>query len=224
MKTLLKWGVLATALMIVAGGSARAQLPGQSIPATKVGVVNIGVVFTKYEKAAAYKKELEQTLLPLKAQAEKLKENTQGHVEWLKKNPNGDANQKAICEKAVRDNQRALEDLDLQARNLVGKKQETQLIALYKEIHAAVAQHAQQNGFHVIFAYGDPPDGDLFTFQQINRKMGGMDVGAAVPFYTATGLDISQDVLARLNTMYRQAGGGIGNGGVVTPTGFGPKQ
>jgi len=120
--------------------------------------------------------------------------------------------------KAMRDGQRALEDLDMQARKLIGKKQETQLIQLYKEIHGAVQMHAQQNGYHIILAYGDPPDSDPFSFQNINRKMGGMDMGAAVPYYVQTGLDISNDVLARLNAN-RQAGGG-GPGVAVQPVGF----
>ena len=119
----------------------------------------------------------------------------------------------------MKDGQRALEDLDAQARRLIGKKQETQLIQLYKEIHAGVQQHAQQNGFHIIFAYGDPPDQDQFTFQNINRKMTGMDMGASIAYYVQTGLDVSNDVLARLNASYPQTTAPIipTGGGGFTP-------
>jgi len=206
-KQLLRWGVLATALVIGAGGLARAQLPGQSLPATKVGVVNLGVLFIKYEKSSIYKKELETELAPLKASAEKIKDAMTKHNNWLKDPRSTDAKQRETSEGAMRDGQRALEDLDLQARKLVGKKQENQLIQLYKEIHAAVQTHAQNNGFHVILAYGDPPDQDLFTFQNINRKMGAMDMGAAVPYYWQTNLDVTNDVLVRLNSNYHGAGG-----------------
>lgn len=206
MKQYFRWGVLATALVVLAGGltagRSHAQAPGQ-LPATKVGVVNIGLLFTKYYKAQIMKKELENDLLPLKAEAEKIKAIMKQHQEWLEANnkkEQKDAVQAEKSMKAMRDGQRALEDLDVQARKLIGKKQETQLVMLYKEIHAAVQSHAQQNGYHMVFAYGDPPDQpDPFTFQNINRKMGGMDMGAAVPYYWQTGLDISSDVLARLN-------------------------
>jgi Skp family chaperone for outer membrane proteins len=224
-KKVLRWGVLATALMVLAGGTAHAQVP----QATKVGVVNIGVLFTKYEKATIFKKELEGELTPLKGEAEKIKNVMKQHQEWLEKYGKDPA-QAAQAEKsqqALRAGQRALEDLDLQARKLIGKKQETQLIQLYKEIHAAVGTYAYQNGFHVVFAYGDPPDQDQFTFQNINRKMQGMDMGAAVPYYWANGLDISNDVLARLNATYRTGGGvsGVTQPNVpVQPTGFSPKQ
>ncbi|MEI7685281.1 MAG: OmpH family outer membrane protein [Planctomycetota bacterium] len=219
MKQILRWGVLATALMVLTGVNARAQGPS-TMPATKVGVVNIGLLFTKYDKAQLMKKELENDLMPLKAEAEKIKAVMKQHQEWLEKFGKDPAQmpQTEKSTKAMRDGQRALEDLDMQARKLIGKKQETQLIQLYKEIHSAVQMHAQQNGYHMIFAYGDPPDQDPFTFQNINRKMGGMDMGAAVPYYVQTGLDISNDVLARLNPN-RVGGGGVPNGG-VTPVGF----
>jgi len=199
--------------MVLTGVNARAQGPG-SLPATKVGVVNIGLLFTKYDKAQLMKKELENDLMPLKAEAEKIKAVMKQHQEWLEKFGKDPAQiqQTEKSTKAMRDGQRALEDLDMQARKLIGKKQETQLIQLYKEIHSAVQMHAQQNGYHMIFAYGDPPDQDPFTFQNINRKMGGMDMGAAVPYYVQTGLDISNDVLGRLNP--NRVGGGIPTPGV----------
>ena len=201
--------------MVLAGGTAQIQAQqGQPLPATKVGVVNIGLLFTQYRKAELYKKELDTDLAPLKAEAEKIKSIVQQHVEWLKKNNGTDAKQREVSEKAVKDGQRALEDLDMAARRLIGKKQETQLILLYKEIHAGVQSYAQQNGFHIVLAYGDPPGQDPFTFGNINRKMGGMDMGAAIPFYWANGLDISNDVLVRLNSVFPPT-----PGGALTPTG-----
>lgn len=207
MKQMLRWGVLATAFMLGVGGIASAQLPGQSMPVNKVGVVNLGVLFIKYEKSTIYKKELEGELAPLKAQAEKIKDVMTKHNNWLKAPTSTDTKQREVSEGAMRDGQRALEDLDLQARKLVGKKQENQLIQLYKEIHAAVQAHAQNNGFHVILAYGDPPDQDLFSFQNINRKMNALDLAAAVPYYWQPNLDVTNDVLVRLNSAYRGGAG-----------------
>jgi Skp family chaperone for outer membrane proteins len=207
-KKLLRWGVLATALLVVAGAPARSLAQGQTLPATKVGVVNLGILFTKYEKAAMFKKEIDAELAPLKLESEKIRDLMKKHQEWIEKFGNTDPAQKEKSLKALKDGARALEDLDLNARKVIGKKQETQVIQLYKEIHAGVSQYAVQNGFHVIFAYGDPPDQDPFTFQTINRRMGGLDIGAAVPYYWQTGLDISNEVLARLNAGYRPTAGG----------------
>lgn len=222
MNQFFRWGVLATALIVLAGGTASVQAQGQpSLAATKVGTVNIGLLFTKYKKAEIMKKELENELAPLKAEAEKIKSIVQSHIDYLKKfGEKADPAQAETSRKAVKDGERALEDLDMRARKQIGKKQETQLIQLYKEIHAAVQMYAQQNGYHVVMAYGDPSDQDLFTFQNINRKMMSMDSGAAVLYYTQTNLDISQDVLARLNAMYA-GGGGAAPTAPITPVGFG---
>jgi Skp family chaperone for outer membrane proteins len=207
---LLRGSVLAAALLAVIGGSASAQ----TVPATKVGFVNMGLLFTKYVKAETFKKELETELAPLKEQAEKIKDAMKKHEEWLRNKANWAQNpaQKEISEKAMRDGARALEDLDLQARKLVGKKQEAQLVQLYREIQGGVQQFAQQNGYHVIIGYGDPPNAtDLYTFGNVNRWMTGMDMGGSRPIYIQTGLDVSNEVLARLN------GGGLLP---ATPTNF----
>ena len=91
---------------------------------------------------------------------------------------------------------------------MVGKKQETQLIQLYREIQTAVQSYAQQNGFHIILGYGDPPQLDPYTFANVNRRMTAMDMGTSVIMYVPPGLDISQEVLTRLNG---------GAGGVTAP-------
>ncbi len=217
----LRWGVLATALIVLAGSTAPLHAQGQQPSGTKVGVVNMGLIFTKYRKAEIFKKEMENELNPLKIESEKIKDVVEKHVKWLKQFGGQDTTgQREKSEKAVKDGQRALEDLDMAARKLIGKKQETNLIQLYKEIHGAVQVHAQQSGYHIIVAYADgPPEQDQFTIQNINRKMTGLDMGAGIPFYWHNGLDISNDVLARLNAPYPPTVG-------ATPAGFTapPKQ
>jgi Skp family chaperone for outer membrane proteins len=235
-KSFLRWGVLATALLtgVFAGaGSLHAQQPGvpgmpQSMPsvaATKVGVVNMGLLFTKYEKAMFLKKELETELAPLKAKAEQIKTIVDQHVRYLQdpKFKGKDPAQEEVSRKAVKDGERQLQDLYEQARKQIGKKQETQLVMLYREIHQNVQAYAQRNGYHVIFAYGDPPDGDLFTPQNVNRKMMGMDSGAAVPLYVQANLDVSQEVLHQMNAAYRSGGlqGGLPGGQGIRPAGGG---
>jgi Skp family chaperone for outer membrane proteins len=203
-KSLLRAAVLTAVTLALAAGSVRTAT-AQSLPATKVGVVNIGYVFTNYVKATAMKKELDEDLKPLKEQAEKLKNAMMEHKKWLEAPGNAKQNpqQAEVSQKALRDGARALEDLDLKARTLVGKKQETQLVQLYREIQAAVQSYAQQNGYHMILGYGDPPQLDPYTFANVNRRMTAMDMGTFVTMYVQNGLDISQEVLQRLN------GGGV---------------
>jgi Skp family chaperone for outer membrane proteins len=188
----------AVALALASGQAAHAQ----SIPTTKVGVVNVGYVFTHYSKAREMKAELEKELKPLKDQADALKDAMLKHKAWLENKANltpANQGQIEISQKALRDGARALEDLDLKARTLVGKKQETQLVQLYREVQAAVQQTAQQNGFHIVLGYGDPPNLDPTSFANVSRRMQAMDMGTFITMYVQTGLDISGEVLARLN-------------------------
>jgi hypothetical protein len=158
-------------------------------------------LFTQYWRAQALKKELDTELQPLKEQAEKIKSAMIKHKEWLDNKANQiNTTQVEISKKALIDGTRALEDLDLKARTMVGKKQETQLVQLYKEIQGAVQTYAQQTGFHIILGYGDPPHLDAFAFPNINRRMTAMDMGTFVTMTVAPGLDVSNDVLSRLNS------------------------
>ena len=200
MKSFLRAAVLTAIAVTFAAGSVQTAT-AQQVPATKVGVVNIGLVFTNYVKAKALKAELDEELKPLKEQAEKIKDAMMKHKTWLENpaNVKGNPAQVEVSQKALRDGSRALEDLDLKARTMVGKKQETQLVQLYREIQNAVQSTAQQNGFHMILGYGDPPNLDPYAFGNINRRMTAMDMGTVVTMYVQTGLDISNEVLARLN-------------------------
>ena len=211
MKSMFRWSALTALLLAIAAGAVMAQFPATTPAATKIGVVNVGLLFTKYHKSTVFKKELVNDLAPLKAKAEDIKKNMAGHEAWLRavdKNTKEPEKLKQIelSTGALMNGKHQLENLDMEARKLIGKKQETQLVQLYLEIQAGVQQYAQQNGFHVVLAYGDPPDADLNSFGNISRKMNGLDQGGVVPFYVQNGLDVSNDVLARLN----QGHGGSG--------------
>ena len=68
MKSMTSWvATLAAIVTLGMVGQAQAQT------STRVAVVNIGTVFTKYEKAKAFKVEMEATLKPYKEQAEKIR-------------------------------------------------------------------------------------------------------------------------------------------------------
>ena len=167
-------------------------------PENRVAVVNIGVVFTQYEKAKQFKGQMEKMLQPFKDQAERLKAEI-AKLEAQQKDMQTRAEDKAKFEQAIITGKRKLEDLDREARAKIGKQQEEHLIALYKEVVNAVKEHAETHGIQIVLGYGEPPDADLFTFANINRKLTGMDMGGSVPLYFRPGIDISQHVVDSLN-------------------------
>jgi Skp family chaperone for outer membrane proteins len=198
--------------MLGLAGQARAQNTG-----TRVAVVNIGTVFTKYQKAINFKSEMEATLKPFKDRAEKIKKDVLAYQQGIQ-NPQTDPKLKEQYDQAIRALKRQLEDLDLEARKSIGAKQETHLIQLYKEVTTHIQAVASSNGIHIVLGYGEPPDADLMSFQNINRKLTGMDMGGTVPLYFHSSLDISELVVTSLNRAYAAAGGAGGT--TATPTGL----
>lgn len=189
-------------------GSVSAQGVAPASTGLKVGVVNVGLVFTKYDKANQMKKQMEDLLNPFKLEAEKLKKEI---IEWQKAMEKvTDPMLKAQYENGIRYNKRKLEDIDLEARRKVGKQQEDQLVQLFKEMQTAIELYGKSQGFGIILGYGDPPDAKTFEPALIMRVMNAVDMGGLTKLYIApnSGLDISQGVVDYLNQQYRQVTGG----------------
>src|SRR5688572_6565552 len=99
--------VLALAWGCLFAGQAQAQTPG-----TRVAIINVGAVFQKYDKAVAYKTEIEKILAPKKAEAETLKKQM---LDWDKTLKSGKLDAKDVprYQAGIKDCQRKLEDLEL---------------------------------------------------------------------------------------------------------------
>lgn len=193
--------MLATSLLLAQQNTASTQ----DAP-TRVGIVNIGLIFSKYEKANAYKAQMQTLVEPFQLEGKKLKKEILDWSEAMKQ-PKFDPKDRDRYEQGIRGNQRKLEDLELRVRNLIGTTQQQQVTALYKEVQGAIAAFARANGVNIVLAYGEQIDGDLYSFQNINRKMHGMELCSCCPLYIADGIDISRPVLDTLNAGYQRGNG-----------------
>jgi len=201
-KTILALGL---AVLMLCGVTGRSQ--AQSNAGTRIAIVNVGLVFSKYEKAKFYKSELENTLKPFKEKGEGLAAEMKKYGEPVK---NGTVTDKKLLEQYqtyLLKLKRDMEDLDMQARKLIGKKQEEQIVTLYKEVVGAIQAYASNNGYQLVLGYGQQIEGDPYTFANINRMMQGMDLGGTTPLFMGQGIDISMDVANTLNAHYQRASG-----------------
>ncbi len=219
---LLVAGTLALAVAAYFGSHLWAQSGAAPSTAggTRLAVINVGVVFTKYKKATAFKEELQKKVMPFKDKMDGWRKEVIQYQDLIQR---GDFKQykKEDLEKAIVDRKCALEDTDREVRNLVGKQSEEQLVHLWKEITSHVRAFGATNGFHMVLGYGDPMDPkEMDTFANINRKMQGMDIGGVTPLYLAQGLDISEAVVQSLNAAYDQnRTGPVGGSGGLAPKG-----
>jgi Skp family chaperone for outer membrane proteins len=190
---------LAAALALAGGSHLTAQQPAP----TRVAIVNIGLVFTKYAKADAYKRQMEKLLEPYQLEGKKLKKEMLDWTEQMK-NPKFDLKDRERYEYHIKEHQRKLEDLELTVRKLIGKTQEEQIIGLFREVEDAIKRYATAQAISVVLGYGEQTDGDLYAFPNINRKMQGMDLGGLNPMFVAPGIDISQPVIDMLNANFQR--------------------
>jgi Skp family chaperone for outer membrane proteins len=208
---------LGLAALVLGGFTARAQAQ-QSAAGTRMGVVNMGLIFTKYEKAKFYKAELDATLKPFKEKGEKIVAEMEQYRKPLVEKKITDPKLKEQYETYLLKLKRDMEDLDQQARKLIGTKQETQVITLYKEVVGAIQGFAQANGYQLIMGYGQPTEGDPYSFANINRLLQGMDMGSSTPLFLVGGVDVSQAIVDTLNAHYRGAGAAAPNAVPAVPT------
>jgi Skp family chaperone for outer membrane proteins len=192
----------ATRLTAQGGGAVAPQV-------TKVGVINVGTVFSKYNRAVALKTELEKAFAPYKVKAEQWSKEIIQYKDAINKGDykvGAQTYSKESLDKAILERQRALQDLDRDAKTNLGKQQEEQLVHLWKDVTAHIRAYGASKGFHIVMGYGDPSKAEeLDTFANINRKMQGMDVGGVVPIYVAPGLDITDEVVLSLNAAYSKS-------------------
>jgi hypothetical protein len=146
------------------------------------------------------KAELERTLEPFKTKAKKLTDEMKAWSEEMRK-PTFPAKDKATYDGAIVKNQRQLEDMDREIKNLLGKTQEENLVTLWKEVNTGIERVAQAYGFQIVLGYGDPMDKEtLNLFPNVNRKMQAMDLGSTVPLYVHGSVDLSQAIADTLNS------------------------
>ena len=194
-----------------AGAGAQAQ------QGTKVAVVNIGLVFNQYKRAQAFKLDLENQLAPYKEKAKKLADDTKRYEDELRTNAKLDVPTQGRYQDQIKANKRSLEDMSAEISRLLGKKQEDNLVTLWKEVNMGIDAVAKAYGFQIVLGYGDPLEKELLhQFPNVNRKMQAMDLGSTVPLYIHGSVDLSPVIVDTLNkwTEPKGAGGVQPTGGV----------
>jgi Skp family chaperone for outer membrane proteins len=186
-------GAIVTNHLFAQGGAAPQQ------QGTKIAVINIGHVFNNYVRAKAFKTELEKAFEPYKTKAKKLTDDMKVYEEEMRK-PGTPANVIEQKQALIKRNKRELEDLSIEMQNSLGKRQEDNLITLWKEVNMGITKVSEAYGFQIVLGYGDPLDkGMMDLFPNINRKMQAMDAGGAVPLYVHGSIDLSHAVTETLN-------------------------
>lgn len=175
----------------------------KSADATRIAVVNVGYIFTKYELAIRLKAGIDEMLVEPKKEAQRILTQVRAWEAAIAQQDFGTSS-KEEYEANLKKAKRQLEDMDADIKKRIGKKQEENLLILWKDVQQGIRVCAENRGIDVVFGYGDPMnEKDLNLFPNVNRKMQAMDHGSAVPLYARHGTDLAEEVTRYLNDRYR---------------------
>ncbi len=197
-------------------GTTQTSTPQAPAGTRVVGVVNIGYVFNKYVRANQCRAELEDIVKPFKEKGKKLSDEIKYWQEEMQK-PSFNPKEREKYDAGIRNNKRQLEDMQIEIGKHIGKKQEDNLVTLWKDVNTGIDAVAKAYGFQVVLAYGDPMEKEpLLQYPNVNRKMQAMDLGSTIPMYVHESVDLSRVITDTLNSWHEQR---MKNSGSITPTG-----
>jgi Skp family chaperone for outer membrane proteins len=178
-----------------------AQQPAAVAPQTKVALLNLMQVIKNYGKFTNFQNEVKTLLQPYQDRDKAIKQQIEAHTKELQK-PDLQPAQREQFEKNLKAYQRQLEDNSNDAKMVLAKKNDEQMLILYKEVADASQRYAASHGFEMVLHFNDadPATPDYWSPMNVARKM---QAGSCMPLYVANGLDITKEIVAYLNSNYR---------------------
>jgi len=189
---------LAGAIGVTSLGQAQNPAPpGGGAPQTRVALINLAQVFKGYNKVTNFANDNKAMLQPYQDKAKTIQQQIELHTKELEKKDLMEA-KRVEYEKNLKAYQRQMEDLSNDAKLLFSKKNEEQMLIVYKEVMEMAQRYAAAHGFELVMHYNDVPmtSSDFYSAGNVSRKI---QAGACIPMYIHPGLDITQGVVDTLN-------------------------
>ena len=202
-------GIWALGLAGYLGSHARAQQPGNAPaapaaaePRTRIALINLAYVIKNYKKTETFQAEIKAEFKSYEGRVQA----KQTQLEQLAKHatdPGTTAQQKEADGAEITKLKREIEDLNNEAKKVLSKKNDEQMVILYREIQDAAQRYAVAHNYDLVLHYIDAvTQADYYSPGAIARKL---QSSACMPMYQAPGLDISMQVVMALNASYLRA-------------------
>jgi Skp family chaperone for outer membrane proteins len=196
-------GALTLGLAIYVTGRSSAQPGGgmaASEPRTRIALINLAQVIKHYQKVIAFQNEVKGLLQPYQDKAKGIQAQIEAHTKKLQ-DPALKAEEREVTEKNLRAWQRSLEDLNNDAKAFWTKKNDDQMVILYKEVMDAAQRYAGAHNFELVMHYNDatPDMPEYWHPGNVARKI---QAGACIPMYVTPGMEITKPVVDALNAHY----------------------
>jgi Skp family chaperone for outer membrane proteins len=176
---------------------------GPNPVANKIGLINMAAVLKGYNKFSVYNNEIEKIRIQYEKQDADLKAN---HKKWMDyaADPKRTQAEKETAEKSLTQYARAIDDNKKEYQTVRAKKSDEQMVQMWKEVEEAIKKFAPTNGYQLVMHYSEPlTPPDIYSPPNIQRKLVGPgSSGGVCPIHFAPQMDISQDIVNTLNSMY----------------------
>jgi Skp family chaperone for outer membrane proteins len=177
--------------------------PAGGAMVSKVGLINMAAVLKGYNKFSVYNNEIEKIRIEYEGKDAELKKK---HQAWQAYNadPKRTQAEKEQGEMSLVQLARAIEDNKKAYGVVRAKKSDEQMIQMWREVEEAIKRFAPGNGYQLVMHYSEPlSDADKYSAPNIQRKLVGPgSSGGVCPVYFAQEMDISQDIVRKLNELY----------------------
>jgi Skp family chaperone for outer membrane proteins len=174
---------------------------------TRIALVNLKHVVMNYQKWLQFTEELkveykkyEDKVPALNRQMAQLRKDSAATME---------PDEKASIEKQAKKLQQQMQEVANEAKEVIGKKESAELVIIYREITEAATAYARENDIDLVMHYNDATsEAEMNSPQNIQRKV---VAGPTTPLYVkAADIDISQQVVERLNERHARANSNAG--------------
>jgi Skp family chaperone for outer membrane proteins len=188
---------LAGAISVLGLGQAQNPTPAGGAPQTRVALINLMQVFKGYNKVTTFANENKTLMQPFQDQAKQIHTQVELHKKALEDKNITESN-RIQYEKNLIGYQRQMEDLQADAKMKFAKKNEEQMLIVYKEVMDMAERYAAAHGFELVMHYNDLPkdSSDFYSAGNVSRKL---QAGACMPMVIHPGLDITNGVITTLN-------------------------
>lgn len=177
-------------------GNPKDDRPAPSAGRTRIALINLGYVVKHYEKFKTFQQEIKDAVQPFQKRDADMKARGEALAKQLQ-DPNLEADKKPEIEKKLRQLQRKLEDNNVEAKQLIGKKSDEHTRTLYEDVEKAARRYAAGHGIDLVLQYNEATtDEELHSTANITRKL---QAGALIPLHAASGIDVSKQLVEALN-------------------------
>ena len=164
--------------------------------------MNLAYVLKNYKKVAALTEDMKSGFTTFEADAKKAKAEME-RLDAENSKPETPAAKREANIVQMTKLKRDIEDVNNNAKKVLGQKSDANTVTLYREIQDVAARVATANGFEMVLQFSD-----AFTAEDYNSPMNimsKMQTRACLPMYYQQGNDISLQVVNLLNETYVKA-------------------